>query len=260
MYPFEAIIWDVDGTLADTERDGHRRAFNAAFAEAGLDWCWDVATYGELLEVTGGRERIAAFIVEHRPALPAGVEPETLAVRLHRAKSRHYARLLAAGAIGLRPGVLRLLRAARTAGIRLAIATTSTPENVHALLAHAGEPGLTEWFEVIAAGDMVANKKPAPDVYLLALERLGLGADACVAVEDSAPGLRAARAAGLGTVVITVNDYTREQAFDDAALVVDGLGAPETPVSVLHGRLGGRSHVDLAALADLVRARHPETS
>ncbi|NKN32274.1 HAD-IA family hydrolase [Marichromatium bheemlicum] len=258
MYPFEAIICDVDGTLADTERDGHRCAFNAAFAAAGLDWHWDVETYGRLLAVTGGRERVAAFIAEYRPALPPGCEVGVLAERLHRAKSRHYAALLAAGTIGLRPGVLRLLRAARTAGIRLAIATTSSPENVQALLAHAGEPGLADWFEVIAAGDMVAHKKPAPDVYRLVLERLGLGPERCVVLEDSAPGLQAARAAGLEAVLVTVNDYTRGQALTDAALVVDGLGEPGAPVTVLYGRLGEPTHVDLAVLATLCRERDPQ--
>jgi phosphoglycolate phosphatase-like HAD superfamily hydrolase len=129
----QALIFDVDGTLADTERDGHRVAFNAAFAEAGLDWHWSVELYGQLLAITGGKERIRHFIETCQPPLPAEEDLTALIARLHQAKTRHYTALLAQGGIPLRPGVKRLLQEARAAGIRLAIATTTTPENVTAL-------------------------------------------------------------------------------------------------------------------------------
>jgi HAD superfamily hydrolase (TIGR01509 family) len=227
-----AFIFDVDGTLADTERDGHRVAFNQAFAEAGLDWHWDVDLYGALLAVTGGKERMRYYLDQYRPdwVRPAGLD--RLIAQLHAAKTRFYTELLAHGGIPLRPGVGRLLDEARSAGIRLAIATTTTPENVTALLAHALAPEAVDWFEVIAAGDVVPAKKPAPDIYQYALAKLGMDAEECLAFEDSVNGLRAARDAGLRTV-ITVNDYTLEQDFTDAALVLDQLGEPTAPFSVL---------------------------
>jgi len=253
MYSFKAICFDVDGTLADTERDGHRPAFNAAFREAGLDWHWGVERYGELLAVAGGKERIAHFMEVEGIALDRSQDRAAFAARLHQAKTRHYLALLRTGAIPLRPGVLRLLRAARAAGIRLAIATTTTPENVATLLAHSGEPGLADWFEVIAAGDIVPHKKPAPDIYLLALERLGLAARDCAAIEDSDIGARAALAAGLRALLVTVGPYTAHQSFGAAPLVVDGLGEPGAPARVLAGTvpgdaLGGAAAVDLAVL------------
>lgn len=248
MYRFKAIIFDVDGTLADTERDGHRPAFNAAFAEAGLNWHWDVPRYGALLAVTGGKERICHFMAQEGITLAPSVDVAAFVADLHRAKTRHYVARLESGAITLRPGVLRLLREAREAGIRLAIATTTTPENVTALLDHCGIAGLREWFEVIAAGDVVPRKKPAPDIFQLALAQLGLPAGDCVAVEDSDNGVCAALAAGLNALLVTANAYTEAQDFGVAPLVVTGLGDPGDPVVVRRGDLGGASCVDLAAL------------
>jgi HAD superfamily hydrolase (TIGR01509 family) len=229
-----AFIFDVDGTLADTERDGHRVAFNQAFSEAGLDWHWDVDLYGALLAVTGGKERMRHYLDRYRLDWARPADLDSLIARLHAAKTRHYTALLAQGGIPLRPGVVRLLNEARAAGIRLAIATTTTPENVTALLAHALAPEALDWFEVIAAGDVVPAKKPAPDIYHYALEKLGVDPKECLAFEDSENGLRAARGAGLRTV-ITVNDYTHEQDFTDAALVLDQLGEPVSPFEVLAG-------------------------
>ena len=222
-----AFIFDVDGTLADTERDGHRVAFNQAFSEAGLDWRWDEGLYGALLAVTGGKERMRHYLDRYRPDWARPADLDDLIVRLHAAKTRHYTALLALGGIPLRPGVARLLAEARAAGIRLAIATTTTPDTVTVLLEHAS-PQAVGWFEVIAAGDVVPAKKPAPDIYQYALEQLGLAPEACLAFEDSENGLRAARGAGLRTVV-TVNDYTRDQDFTGAALVLDQLGEPHRP-------------------------------
>jgi HAD superfamily hydrolase (TIGR01509 family) len=227
-----AFIFDVDGTLADTERDGHRVAFNQAFVEAGLDWYWDVDLYGALLTVTGGKERMRHYLDRYRPDWVQPADLDSLITHLHAAKTRHYTTLLAQGGIPLRPGVARLLNEARTAGIRLAIATTTTPENVSALLEHALAPEALDWFEVIAAGDVVPAKKPAPDIYHYALDRLGLRPEQCLAFEDSLNGLHAARGAGL-TTVVTINDYTRDQDFTGAALVLDQLGEPDRPFAVL---------------------------
>ncbi len=258
MYRFKAIILDVDGTLADTERDGHRPAFNAAFAEAGLDWNWDLERYGRLLAVTGGKERIRRFLQEDGIRLDPLLDPDSFIAGLHRAKTKHYLALLETGAIALRPGVLRLLREARDAGVRLAVATTTTPENVTGLLAHCGVPEVADWFEVVAAGDVVPNKKPAPDIYLLALEQLGLSARDCVAVEDSDNGARSALAAGLQALVITESTYTRGQDFGASPLVVDGLGDPGAPVDVVKGDLGDSPWVDLAVLDRLHRSVYPD--
>jgi HAD superfamily hydrolase (TIGR01509 family) len=242
-----ALIFDVDGTLADTERDGHRVAFNQAFAQAGLDWRWDVGLYGELLAVTGGKERMRHYLDRYRPDWARPADLDDLIARLHAAKTRYYTMLLAQGGIPLRPGVARLLAEARAAGIRLAIATTTTPENVSVLLEHALAPVALDWFEVIAAGDVVPAKKPAPDIYQYALEKLGLGAEACLAFEDSENGLRSARAAGLCTVV-TVNAYTSAQDFTGATLVLDQLGESRQPFRVLAGAmpLNGARLFDLA--------------
>lgn len=247
----QAIIFDVDGTLADTERDGHRPAFNAAFAEAGLSWKWDVERYGRLLAVTGGKERIRRYMQEERITLDPGVDADAFIASLHQAKTRHYVSLIETGAIPLRPGVERLLREARESGVRLAIATTTTPENVDVLLASCGIPGLREWFEVVAAGDVVPRKKPAPDIFLLALEQLGLAPADCVAVEDSDNGARSALAADLDALVVTESTYTRGQDFGLAPLVVDGLGGPGEPVRVVSGDLGGADYVDLGVLRRL---------
>ncbi|CAM3389970.1 HAD-IA family hydrolase [Hydrogenibacillus schlegelii] len=221
-----ALIFDVDGTLAETERDGHRTAFNRAFAEAGLPIVWDEATYGELLRVTGGKERIRHFL-DRCPDCPALDEAAIAA--LHRKKTEHYTAWVQSGAIELRPGVARLIREAEAEGLRLAVATTTTPDNVEALLGRAGLRGA---FHVIGAGDIVPAKKPAPDVYLWVLERLDLAPDEAIAFEDSENGLRAALAAGLRTVV-TPSFYTRSEAFDGAWALLSELGEPERPATDL---------------------------
>lgn len=218
----KAIIFDVDGTLAETERDGHRVAFNLAFAEVGLDWAWDAPLYGELLAVTGGKERIRYYVERYRPEVAQRPDFDALVKTLHETKTRHYVRLVADGALPLRPGVRALIDAARAAGLTLAIATTTTPENVTALLRATLGADAESWFAVIGAGDIVPKKKPAPDIYLWVLERLGLAAADCVAIEDSANGLKSALAAGLATLV-TPGIYTAAEDFSGACGVLPGL-------------------------------------
>lgn len=243
------LIWDVDGTLADTERDGHRVAFNQAFQEAGLDWDWSEELYGELLQVTGGKERIKFYLERYRPDFQQA-DLMALIAQLHQRKTHFYVELLATGAIPLRTGVKRLLQEVRTQGLRLAIATTTTSENVTSLLkATLGEDAV-DWFECIAAGDVVPRKKPAPDIYEYVLAQMGVTPAECIALEDSSNGLRSALAAGL-KVVMTLNSYTQNDSTERASLVVDHLGESDQPVQVFKGDLRGQTYVQLDVLQKL---------
>ncbi len=248
MAELKALLFDVDGTLADTERDGHRVAFNRAFADAGLPWDWSEDLYGELLAVTGGKERIRYYIDRWQPEFEPPPDLDDFIVRLHRNKTDHFTRLLADGGIPLRPGVKRLLEEARVQGLRLGIATTTTPANVKALLEHALDPAGESWFEVIAAGDVVPEKKPAPDIYVHALRVMGLSAAECIAFEDSENGILSSRGAGLQTIV-TVNGYTHAHRFDEALLVLDQLGEPERAFRVIGG--GNTAAVNAATCVDV---------
>ena len=221
MTRFAAVIFDVDGTLSETE-ETHRKAFNRAFELAGLSWHWDQTLYGELLSVTGGKERIRHFIESYEADGAPDDELDDFIRTLHAEKTKAYTELVTGGQVELRPGIRKLIADAKRLGYRLAIATTTTPANIDALLtATFGDEG-HDLFEVICAGDSVPNKKPAPDVYLLALEKLGLPAGQCLAIEDSRNGLLSAHAAGIPTIV-TPGIYTHDQDFTEAVLVVDDL-------------------------------------
>ena len=191
-----ALIFDVDGTLAETERDGHRVAFNRAFADAGLPWHWDEEVYGELLAVAGGKERLSHWWRQVDPA-DAGARLR----QLHARKTEHYAALVRDGTLSLRPGVRALIDDARERGITLAIATTTTLANVEELLAHTLGAAAPSWFKVIGSGDIVSHKKPAPAIYRYVLGALRLPARDCIAFEDCAAGVAAALGAGLPTVL-----------------------------------------------------------
>ena len=243
----EAVVLDVDGTLVDSERDGHRVAFNRAFEEAGLDDRWDVEKYGELLAVTGGKNRLNAYFEEQ--GMPED-EREELASRLHERKTEIFTEMAAGGEIEARPGVEEFLDELDEAGVRLAVATTGSRQWVDPLLDRLFG---VERFEIIIASDEAPDRKPDPMAHQMALERLGLPASAAPTVEDSANGLEAAKAAGLACVIV-VNDYTRQQDFDDADLVLDGFGSQDAPAEVLadpHG-LDPPGRLDLDTLRRLV--------
>lgn len=245
----EALIFDVDGTLADTE-EAHRQAFNDAFRAHGLDFRWSRELYGELLEVAGGKERLAAFFEGAPLAASERRRLRDLIPWLHATKSSFYLDSMRLGAVPLRPGVRRLMMEARAAGVRLAIATTTSPDNVSALLAGTlGDEALAR-FSVVAAGDAVPRKKPAPDIYLRVLGRLGVAARSAVAFEDSAIGVAAAKAAGLLTVA-TPSEWTRHQDFAAADLVLPCLGDPHSPLGAGDAWRIGAPYLGLEQLAIL---------
>ncbi|MCP3868094.1 MAG: HAD family hydrolase [Gammaproteobacteria bacterium] len=254
MAKLEALLIDVDGTLADTESEGHRKAFNATFEKFGLNWHWDDVLYGELLKVTGGKERIR-FYLDSFDVEEIAVPEELSGVidRLHQSKTAFYKELMAEGRIPLRSGVHRLLEEARESGLRLAIVTTTSPGNVQALLEKGLDRNWASWFEVVAAGDVVPAKKPAPDIYHWAMSEMGISPDHCLVLEDSRNGLRAALGAGLKSVLITVNEYTAEEDFSGAAMVLDQLGDPGNPCRAIEGNLAGKEWVDVALLKALHR-------
>lgn len=243
------VVLDVDGTLVNSERDGHRVAFNLAFEEAGMPDRWDVEHYGELLGVPGGKRRLMHYF-EQRD-VPED-EREELAGRLHARKTEIFTEMARAGEIEARPGIAELIDELEAANVRLGVATTGSRTWVDPLLDRLF--GL-ERFEAIVGGDEVADPKPDPAAHRLALERLGVPAHSAPAIEDSAIGLRAAKAAGLACAVV-LNDYTREQDFDSADVVLDGFGLPDAPASVIrdpHG-VDPPGRLDLGTMRALVAA------
>lgn len=212
----DALIFDVDGTLAETE-EAHRLSFNTAFAEAALDWDWSQALYRELLKVTGGKERIRHFL--EREAIPVGDDTASLIGRLHARKTEIYTARVIAGEVAFRPGITELIQEARRRRVALGIATTTSRTNVEALITACLGARAMIWFDAVICGDMVPAKKPAPDVYVAALETLGVPASRAVAVEDSENGIRAARAAGIA-VIATPSLYCAADDFSEATVLV----------------------------------------
>ncbi len=249
MTSLEAVVFDVDGTLVDSERDGHRVAFNLAFEEFGLPYRWDVELYGRLLRTTGGQRRIDGYLADE--GVPEA-ERARLAPALHKRKTAIMSELVDAGTVDVRPGVKRLLDELADEGCRLAVATTGSRGWVERLLDRL-LPGVA--FEVVVCGDEVAERKPDPEAFVTALERLKLAAERVAAVEDSAEGLVSAVGAGLATAVV-VNGYTRDHDLERAGLVLDGFGGPDEPAQVLADRAGtGCSGVlDVATLGRLLAA------
>lgn len=243
----KALIFDVDGTLAETEKDGHRVAFNLAFENVGLPWRWNVDLYSSLLEIGGGKERLRHYITHYQPDFITKEPLDQFIRSLHQEKSRYFRQLLVNNAIPLRIGVERLIIEAYQKGIILAIASTASEENVKTLLDTSLGEEMSKYFAVIAAGDMVKKKKPAPDIYLLALEKLNVSPQNCLAIEDTNQGLIAATKAGIKTI-ITVNDYSKNQNFDEAILVLNSLGQPDVPFLLIKGNSYNQSYfnIDLA--------------
>ncbi|BDB27547.1 phosphatase [Cupriavidus sp. TA19] len=253
----KALIFDVDGTLADTET-AHLQAFNSAFAEVGLDWCWDEALYTRLLRVAGGKERLMHYWRMVDPEEAQGCKVKETIDAVHAIKTRHYAERVGSGQLPLRPGIARLIEEAGNAGVPIAIATTTTPANLDALLQVPLGQRWRERFAAIGDAGTTAIKKPAPDVYLAVLEQLGLEGGDCLAIEDSENGLRAAQAAGIATV-ITPTAYTAQDRFDGALLVLPHLGDPAQP---LPRQLPGAAQrwADLGALRNWHRGTRCEAA
>ena len=225
----EALLWDVDGTLAESERDGHRVAFNQAFRSMGLDWYWDIAHYGQLLLTTGCRERILADMASRADAPAGATERDALARELHGRKNASYAQLVREGAVPLREGVRELIDEAASAGLRQGIATTTSRENVDALLGQHFGKGWAHIFALVVCGEDVVAKKPDPEVYRLVLRGLGIGAQLALALEDSPAGVAAALAAEVPVVLTRSAYFTDEPA---AGAIAAGPG--------LHRRAGWR--------------------
>ena len=223
MGALKALVFDVDGTLADTEM-AHLAAFNQAFVEEGLDWRWDVAEYTKLLEISGGKERMLHYWKQVHPDvkdIDGGGLKDTID-RLHAMKTAAYENAVQSGAVQLRPGVLALIHSAHAAGLRLAIATTTSPVNIAVLLRNAIGPDWKDLFAVIEDASTAPKKKPHPQVYTQTLSRLSLSGADCVAFEDSANGLNAAKSAGL-PVIVTPNSFTAHHDFTGALKVLSDL-------------------------------------
>ena len=202
MDGFDAVLWDVDGVLAETERDGHRVAFNLAFEARGLPWRWDESRYGELLRISGGRERLLADMAVRAEAPAIARDRDALARDLHASKNAFYAQRVAKGSIALRDGVLELLQECLARGVRMGIASTTSRANVEALLRHHLGAAWQGLFAAVVCGEDVQRKKPDPQVYLQALRRLGDEPSRVVAIEDAPDGVAAARTAGLPVLVM----------------------------------------------------------
>jgi haloacid dehalogenase superfamily, subfamily IA, variant 3 with third motif having DD or ED len=248
------LIFDCDGVLADTERDGHRPAFNQTFREFGLPVDWSEEVYGHKLQIAGGKERMASELTpEFARANGLPDDPEGQAAELlkwHKRKTQIYTEMVAAGRLPTRPGIRRVITEAQDAGWTLAVASTSAEPSVRAILEQAVGRERADRFDLVLAGDIVAKKKPAPDIYLLALERLGVPAQEALVIEDSRNGLLAARGADL-RCVMTVNGYTEEEDSSEAILVISSLGDPGGERTRVIANRSAAQPGDYITLADL---------
>jgi HAD superfamily hydrolase (TIGR01509 family) len=227
----QALIFDCDGVLVDTERDGHRVAFNQAFAKAGFTFNWDVDLYGRLLKISGGKERMRHYFEAQGWPDAVGDDKDAFLAGLHKSKTEIFANLIAGGELDLRPGVLRLVDEAIAGDVRLGVCTTSNPKSIDAVLDLMG-PDRKSRFEFVLAGDIVSRKKPDPEIYDMAKAELGLPANECVVIEDSRNGLLAAVGAGL-PCFITTSTYTVDENFTGAIGVAQELGDPPDPTVTL---------------------------
>ncbi len=251
----KALLFDCDGVLADTERYGHLPAFNRMWQECGVAWQWSAIEYGCKLRIGGGKERMASLFDD--PTFRAAVAvPDDAAARKalladwHERKSCIYREIIESGSIPARAGVKRIAEEALQAGWLLGVASTSAQSSVDAVLRHAMGAELAKKFSIVLAGDIVAKKKPSPEIYLLAAERLGVDANECVVIEDSANGLTAAKDAGMHCIV-TVSSYTADEDFLRAELVVSSLGDPGGEVCHV---IANRSHATPGAWVSIADA------
>ena len=258
MHSLKAIIFDVDGTLANTE-EIHRQSFNSAFDEFGLGYHWSEQEYTGLLSISGGRERITAYLKARDFKVKGDFNLREFALRLHQRKSEIYRDNLLAGHVGLRSGVLRLITEAKQKGIKLGIATATSKPNVETLLQHnLGKDAMT-LFDAVVTCDIVKDKKPSPAVYQFAIAELGLTPGRCIAIEDTMNGNKAARAAGLKTV-ITTHAFTIDNDFTGASLVINQLGEPDQPFNVISGKSYGARYVDVGLLKSILNEAGHDTA
>jgi HAD superfamily hydrolase (TIGR01509 family) len=254
------LVFDCDGVLADTERDGHRPAFNQTFREFGLPVEWSEVVYGRKLQIAGGKERMASELTPEfvqANGLPEDADGQAAELATwHKRKTAIYTEMVAAGRLPTRPGIRRIIGEAQDAGWTMAVASTSAEASVRAILDQAVGPERAARFDLLLAGDVVPRKKPAPDIYLLALERLGVPAAETLVIEDSRNGLLAARGAGL-RCVMTVNGYTEEEDNSEAILVVSSLGDPGGERTRVIANRGAAQPGDYITLADLERCLVP---
>ena len=245
----KALIFDVDGTLANTEHDGHLRAFNETFELFELDWRWDSKLYSDLLSVSGGKERLAHYISHYNPSLKRDLSVSDI-IDIHNKKTEIFVEHVANGQVSLRVGVERLIEEAVDSGLRLGIATTTSLKNVEALMTSTlGESALNR-FEVIGAGDVVKSKKPAADIYRYVLDKMSLSCHECIAFEDSGIGFTSATSAGLRTVV-TLSEYTKTKNFQGALVVLNHLGDENQPFEIIKGSPTRHSFVSVGYLKEL---------
>lgn len=255
MSELKAVLFDVDGTLAETERHGHLVAFNQSFDQFGLNWYWSPELYGELLAVTGSLERTCHYVKTH-DAKYKHINPDldSLLSNLIDFKNEAYLKIANSGCIPLRPGVERVLREIHDSDVRMAIVTTTSQQNIQSLLESTIGDDVMDWFEVIAAGNIVAHKKPAPDIYAVALEQLGLSANECLAIEDSENGVKSATAAGV-PVMVVLSEYSKGHDLNGARLIVDEWGTEDRAMKVIEGDSDNFGMVSLKLMKHLVKER-----